>query len=80
MIPSRLVIHLKRKSISFRYPNLFGFFKLVPSVLLVYSFLPLVVFFAQFYLSSAIEQKDKTEQKTRLRVKMSTPGKPRAPA
>jgi hypothetical protein len=32
------------------------------------SLIPLVVFFAQFYPSSAIEQKGKTEQKTRLRV------------
>jgi hypothetical protein len=55
-------------------------FKVVPSVLLVCSFLPLVVFFAQFCPSSAIEQKGKTEQKARLRVKMSTRAKLKAPA
>jgi hypothetical protein len=32
-------------------------------VLLVFLFLPSVVFFVQFYPSSAIEQKGKTEQK-----------------
>jgi hypothetical protein len=37
------------------------------------------VFFAQFYPSSAIEQKGKIEQKTPLRVKLSTPPKSRAP-
>jgi hypothetical protein len=41
----------------------------VPSVLLVYSFLPLVVFFAQFCTSSAIEQKGKTEQKNTTKGK-----------
>lgn len=42
----------------------FRFFKLVPSVLLVPSFLPLVVFFfSQFCPSSATDQKDKTKQK-----------------
>jgi hypothetical protein len=40
-----------------------GVFMAVPSVLLVCSFLSLVVFFAQFYPSSAIEQKGKTEKK-----------------
>jgi hypothetical protein len=56
----------------------FGFFKVVPSILVVCSVLPLVVFFAQFCPSSAIEQKGKTEQKTLLRVKLSTPPKLRA--
>jgi hypothetical protein len=44
--------------------------KVVPFVLLVSLFLPLVVFFAQFCPSSAIEQKGKTEQKIQPRVKM----------
>jgi hypothetical protein len=38
------------------------------------------MFFAQFCPSSAIEQKGKTEQKTRLMVKMRTPEQLRAPA
>jgi hypothetical protein len=41
----------------------------VPSVLLVCSILPLVVFFSQFYPSSVIEQKDKTEKKNMTKGK-----------
>jgi hypothetical protein len=49
---------------------IFGFFKLVSSFLLVSSLLLLVVFFAQCYGTEG-----KNEQKTRLRVKVSTPAK-----
>jgi hypothetical protein len=44
----------------------------------VYSPIPLVVFFAQLCPSSAIEQKDTAEKKTRLKVYVSTPLKLRA--
>jgi hypothetical protein len=40
-----------------------GCFKWVPSVLVVCSLIPLVVFFAQLCPSSAIEQKSTAEQK-----------------
>jgi hypothetical protein len=41
----------------------------VPLVLLVCSFLTLVVYFSQFWQSSAIEQKSKTEQKNTTKGK-----------